>query len=305
MGTETDRVSVPIWIDDKLNGGWKDSLHEAVKDINKAAPGLSLLVTDKEGAIVHVLATDNEETYTEGNILMRSILANFITKICLGKWEDDRKRGISVHELLHALGFHHEHQRTDARSYEYRLDPGNQITINENLTRYDPFSLSIMLYSCEKKTEHPEVPVWLLKADSAQENRELSELDKVGLNLVYRPCRSDTTADNAGYRPTLGKNGLYYCGRKAVTDYTYPRENYAVNVCEPNNGANCPACRTIKSPKVEVILAGGRWQGMTGRVYCGRPFAEPAQINSKHDGMCGMNNGPACPDCDDILNKEL
>ena len=40
LGTEEDRVSVPIWIDGTLDDGWKNSLREAVQAINKAAPGL-------------------------------------------------------------------------------------------------------------------------------------------------------------------------------------------------------------------------------------------------------------------------
>ena len=280
--------------------------------ISEAAPGLLLLTTDKKRAIIHVQTIDKEEAYTEGNILMRSIPENsgFVAKIYLGKWEDDRKKGISIHELLHALGFHHELQRSDAPSYVFRCDSGKEITINKNwldLTRFDPRSLSIMRYPCEKKTkykEHPEVPVWLLKADQAQENWELSELDKVGLNLVYPPCVI-TTDENVKYIPIHSDNGMYYCGRQVMLDYTYPHENNAVTDCGPNNGPNCPACRTIKSPKVKAILRGGRWQGMTGLVYCARLFAEPQQINTKHDGMCGVNSGPACPDCNVILDEEM
>lgn len=319
MGTDNDRVRVPIWINDKLDNTWKDSLREAVEAINEAAPGLSLSASDsesdKKGAIIHVLGTDKKEAYTEGNILMRSIAgkSDFITKICLGKWEDSRKNGISIHELLHALGFHHDHQRSDAQSYEYLLNSGKKLIINQNwlcLIRFD--SSSTTLYPCEKKAcerkEHSKDPtlIWLLKADPIQQNNvKLDELDMVGLNLVYRPCRDlDTAPDNARYRPTQSKNGMYYCKRHVKRSRTYPSEEYASD-CGPNNGPNCPACRTIKCPKVDMILKGGRWQGMTGMVYCGRPFAKPAQIHAKHDGMCGSDNGPACLDCERILNEEV
>ena len=317
LGTKKDRERVPIWIQDTLDDSWKDSLRKAVEAINEAAPGLSLSTTeDKTRAIVHVLAIDKEEAYTEGNILMRSILgkSNFIVEIYLGKWEDNRKKGISIHELLHALGFHRERlQHSDAPPYVYRSYSGKNITINENLlnlARYDPLNLSIMLYPCEKKTdnEHPEFPVWVLKADSVEENRELSELDKVGLNLVYPPC-IDTTDDNVRYKPNCRKNGMYYCGRQAVTDNKYPRKGYTTVKCGPNSGPNCSACRTIKSPKVMVIWDGGRWQGMTGLVYCGRSFTEPKPVGPNtgivHDGTCGIDNGPACSDCYAILNKEM
>ena len=109
---------------------------------------------------------------------------------------------------------------------------------------------------------------------------------------------------NARYRPKLGRNGMYYCGREAMIRRIFKGEEYNPS-CGPDKGPNCPACRTIKSPRVEEILEGGRWQGMTGRVYCGRPFTEPAKLWDTHDGVCGMDNGPACPDCNEILNKEF
>lgn len=312
LGTEHDRVRVPVWIDDKLDDKWKHSLREAVGVINEAAPGLSLSITeDKKGAIVHALAIDKEEAYTEGNILMRSGKSDFVAKICLGKEKDDRKKRISIHELLHTLGFYHESQSTtDVDSYEYHLDSGKKITINKNSLRLIRFDCSsTTMYPCEMNKcecqEHLANPVliWQLKAYPTKENTELDELDMVGLNLVYPPCK-DTRDGKAGYNPERGKNGMYYCGREVMRGLTYRDENYT-RFCGPDSGPNCPACRTIKSTKVNEILKGGRWQGMTGRVYCGRLFIDPGKIFSTHDGMCGMDNGPACPECREILNKEL
>ena len=293
LGTEKDRVSVPIWIDEKLDRSWKGSLRKAVKAINKAAPGLSLSIAenkDKKRAIIHVLAIDEKKAYTKGNILLRSTSgqADYITKIHLGKWEDDTKDGISTRELFIALGFH----------------PAE----NLGLTRFDP--LSITLYQSEEtydsaQRKYPGDPVWWLKKHSINKlkvNTELSELDKVSLNLIYRPCR-DT---GAGYKPKLGETGMYYCGRHVMSSSTctYSSGKDTDYVCGPDKGPNCPACRTIKNGKVEEILTNGKWQGMTGRVYCGRLFTEPAQICEHHDGICGINIGPACPDCNNLLNEE-
>ena len=310
LGTEEDRVSVPIWIDGALDDNWKANLREAVQAINKAAPGLFLSIAeDKKQAIIHVLAIDKKEPYTEveGNILMRSSTENFVTKIRLGKWKDDGKKGVCIHELFHALGFHHEHQDAIAAPYVCRLNSGKQIIIDKNELGFIQWdSSSTTLYPCEKKCrEYSEghVCIWVLKTYPAKVNTELDELDMVGLNLVYPPC-VDKTANNVGYRPKLGKNGMYYCEREVMIGRTFPGEEYNYCFCGPDKGPNCPACRTIKSPRVEEILEGGRWQGMTGRVYCGRPFTEPAILFPTHDGICGMDNGPACPDCINILNKE-
>ena len=299
-------------MDDKLDDSWKAGLLEAVQAINEAAPGLSLLITeDREQAIIHVLAIDKKdsETYTEveGNILLRSKGKKFITEIRLGKWKDDGKKGVCIHELFHALGFHHEHQDAIADSkYECCLDSGKKIPIDKNELRFIWWeSSTTTLYPCESKCRgHSEDHVckWVLKAYPAKANTDLDEHDMVGLNLVYPPF-VDKTASNTGYRPKLGRNGVYYCGREVMTGLTFPGEEYD-HLCGPNKGPNCPACRTIKSPKVEKILKKEKWQGMTGRVYCGRPFIKPGELFRTHDGICGMDNGPACDDCNDILNKE-
>ena len=152
-----------------------------------------------------------------------------------------------------------------------------------------------------QKREHSE-DQWVLEAYPTKLKSDLDEHDMVCLNLVYPPC-IDKTASNVGYRPKLGRNGLYYCERQVMNGRTFSDEEYT-HFCGPNKGPNCSACRTIMSPRVKEILKGGRWQGMTGRVYCGRPFTEPGILSEMHDGICGIDDGPACDDCNDILNKE-
>ena len=296
-------------MDDELDDSWKAGLHEAVQAINEAAPGLSLSITeDKKKAIVHILTIDKKEPYAEveGNILIRSKEKKIVTIIRLGKWKDDGKKGVCIHELLHALGFHHEHQDAIADPFIYCLDSGKQIIINYNELDFIWWeSSSTTLYPCEEKckgnSEGHECK-WVLNKYPIKVNTDLDEHDMIGLNLVYPPC-VDKTANNAGYRPQLGRNGLYYCGREIKIRRKYPNEDYT-HFCGPDKGPNCSACRTIMSPQVKEILAGGRWQGVTGRVYCGRPFIEPGKLSKIHDGICGIDDGPACPDCYEILNKE-
>ena len=131
--------------------------------------------------------------------------------ITLGhKFED--KQQTSVHELLHSLGFSHEQCRRDASLYLHNevLPSDNQWFSNyaadrevEGMTRFDPFS--VMMYPEDEKLLRKDRSdiVWQLKPDTAI-NKELSELDRLRLNLLYRPCKSDA------YNPELSPyTGLY------------------------------------------------------------------------------------------------
>ena len=218
--------------------------------------------------------------------------------ICLyDHWED--KEQTSIHELIHALGFGHEHQRPDSDSSIAIGSEGKndskwssqfkKIYDGIGITRFDPFI--VMLY-CERDgylVRNEADPVWKLKPNRDELNRQLSELDKVGLNVVYKPCR------HSGYNPKISPvTGLYYCGRKVMSRHSYPDENTTDGFCGPSNWANCPACRTLVTEKFREIVKDGKWQGWSGLVYCGIYFGkqEPG-----HDGYCGPDNGPPCSKC--------
>lgn len=98
--------------------------------------------------------------------------------------------------------------------------------------------------------------------------------------------------EGPNYSPTkIGRSvtGLKYCGRYFGVQSPGHDGN-----CGPTNGPNCPACRVLKSERVEKLRRRGKLQGWTGEVYCGRYFG----IQSEgHDGYCGPNNGPSCPEC--------
>ncbi len=299
LGHEDDRVQVPIWVrKDTLRLSWLQHIDDAIRDINLAAPGLKLYkvnwgLTWK----VKIEGTDKSKAYTTGNILDACS-----ADITLGHDFEDKKQ-TAVHELLHGLGFSHEQCRRDGDLYlTNTVTPSEASNFGdyavdrevEAMTRFDPFS--VMLYPEDEKLlrKSRNDIVWQLKPDRTI-NRELSELDKLRLNLLYRPCQSAT------YSPELSDDtGLYYCGRRVMDRHNIPADNTTDGRCGPDNWANCPACRTLKNPTVDELIRSGKWQGWSGLFYCGRYFGES---EPGHDGYCGPDNGTPCPDCFRLLYR--
>ena len=214
LGEEYQTVQVPIWIDTsslrQVACDWQVHLDKAIADINEAAPGLNLYRQSKERlAKVKIYSTPKETCYTRGNICRPRGTA----EIHLYPHWLNKKR-TSCHELLHALGFGHEHQRQDAEEYlGTDVNPTDKSATQYlpkpdmmPLVRFDPFS--IMLYpEGEKLYRRDGDKVWNLKPKGTT-NDVMSELDKVGVNTVYRPCKRN------GYNPQKSSvNGMYYCGR--------------------------------------------------------------------------------------------
>ena len=212
LGEENDRVSVSIWIAGYYNSSselndvassWFEHIDRAINDINDAAPGLNLhTVSEKSKAIVTIAGNEKTSCFTRGSILL-----NDTSEIYLYSGWKSKKR-TSCHELLHALGFGHEHQRQD-RDYSIKVgkDSSQYKKLDDlyGVTRFDPYS--IMLYpEDEEYLRRSGDPVWFTKP-SHELNVKMSELDKVGVNNLYRPCK------RPGYSPSIGSTGLYYCGR--------------------------------------------------------------------------------------------
>lgn len=307
LGEEYNRVNVSIWVADSVHKDWIPHLKNAVEQINIAAPGLNLeFVGDRNAAKIKIHSVRDDkrkpdakenEAYTRGNIVHYDV-----AEIYLGKdWSNDGKKQTSLHEIFHALGFMHEQSRKDA-SDGVTVDPDvpdewrGQVEPEPDysgMTRFDPFS--VMLYPVGKGQyleRNPNDPIWKL-VEEGHYNTELSELDKVGLNFLYRPCKSP------GYNPKRSAvTGMYYCGRRVMKHHNYPAGDMTDGCCGPDNWANCPACRTLENSAIENFQAQDKWQGWSGLVYCGKWFGvkEPG-----HDGYCGPDNGLPCRECGRIL----
>ena len=95
-------------------------------------------------------------------------------------------------------------------------------------------------------------------------SENLSELDKVALNIVYPPAEIP-----GRYDPELGDTGLYYCNRPVMSSHNYPKQSIQ-SVCGPLYGLNCPACRTLSSDKINELNAKNIYQTISGMIYCGQ-----------------------------------
>ena len=297
---EGDIKHFKVKIESSVHASWMHHIYRAVNVINEAAPGLSLHLNGPfppncKWHTIIIEGTNVRKCRTKGDVYYWDTAT-----ITLHHYWDIKAR-TSIHELLHALGFHHEHQRKDAKAHmtysgskemdnEYfdNCIPDSQVV---GLTPFDPYSIT--LYPECEDLQRTNDPVWKLKP-TKELNTNLSELDKVGLNLLYPPCCSSS------YNPQKSSvTGMWYCGRPVMQNHNHPANSTTDGRCGPTNWANCPACRTLKNHVVvSKFIREGRWQGWSGLVYCGHYFGkkEPG-----HDGYCGPNNGPPCLECAKIL----
>lgn len=218
LGESNDRVSVPIWIECanhlSVASSWIPHIQQAINDINFAAPGLYLYrTTVKSKAKVEIFGNSVGRCFTRGNIVENA--PEHAVEISLEHhWEI--KNRTSCHELLHALGFGHEHQRRDRHlsidvPMEEVTDEWKSQYQRKNgllgITRLDPHS--IMMYPEDQLLlRNTNDPVWFTKPTN-EYNEEMSELDKISLNNLYRPCKGP----NYSASKVASKTGLWYCGR--------------------------------------------------------------------------------------------
>ena len=173
---------------------WKYSIKSGVCTTNSHAPGLKLKITEEKLTSDIIIRPVDVNCYTEGNILADSKShVNLPTDFN----KDYHMESIVLPEFLHALGFQHEHQRRDGRQYIIYGDMSRQEgrrmdkALNRTkgnfvpITAYDPYSIMhYPVFPDSKMKRHGEGPF------EGVQNITLTELDKIGLNIVYPPARS-------------------------------------------------------------------------------------------------------------------
>ena len=156
---------------------WKEGIKYGIQEINTAAaPGLKLVLmqsvfdlkqtaTPEMIEMMQLVFDLSEQNIESKNIAIypgkgsdecvttHSILTAtqpFDTRIYLGNLESFNVKRTAVHELLHGLGFEHEHQRKDAKQYlryPENCENDQDLVVKDNyvpLTAFDPYS--IILY---------------------------------------------------------------------------------------------------------------------------------------------------------------
>ena len=247
LGKEEDRMSVPICILDSIHPSWIPFLKNGIAEINDACPGVYIFLATQSNSKVIVRGCAERSCYTQGNILNRTasqVVTISLCNTCI--FPDWYMKRTSVHELLHALGVAHEHQAADADKFLHNKCPTKHSLYDQfvplqdivHITAMDPFSIMMYPEGSPKTTAHGEGdyllrkegsdPVWNLKKPG-ERNIEMSELDKICLNQIYRPCRSAT------YNPLRSSvTGMWYCGRRVMQNHNRPAATYTLLLpCSP------------------------------------------------------------------------
>lgn len=320
-------VNVQIYVDKyRLNSNWLPHIENAIEKISIAAPGLKFKYTNEsfDGSSNYIkIGIDIKRIGIDLDLMDRAYTSyeGKFPFIHLGdNRPSDTMGGTSIHELLHALGFSHQMNRFDSHLYVNvntdDLDDISAYQYRSNtvaFTRFDPFS--IMMYPLNdnmKKADGDQI--WKLK-DGPERSQDLSELDKVALNLMYKPCKSDS---KHSYSPVISETTkMLYCGRNVLQFHNQNVPPTRTSICGPFIWANCPSCRvfkdvkylngkTIRIRRVKRCLDQGKWQGLSGNIYCGKQFAG-AFITFRYnkciqsDGVCGPDQGIPCTNCGEEL----
>ncbi|VDI49774.1 Hypothetical predicted protein [Mytilus galloprovincialis] len=306
----------------QLDIKWIPHVEYAIKAIDGVTPGVNLFETIERDKSMIRIGVDDLKEQTMACTIHGSVLdlikdpSRAKPFIHLGgKWREDQMKGTSIHELMHALSFHHEMQRFDTDLYldvDENLDHNFCKKTDYALTRFDPFSVMMYPESIHLKRKEDGDRIWEMK-ETRERCQELSELNKVALNLIYKPCVNKFK----NYSPKLSiQTQMLYCGRKVMITHNQVGESTTDGNCGPNNWANCPACRVItrikddenkstEIPKLTKCLGKGKWQGLSGLFYCGKKDLKLGKDLKymKSDGICGPDTGVPCDNCGQELFK--
>ena len=285
---------VYICVDREIaNTTWANAIENGKITVTHAAPGLVIRYRKEpeKSNIKIVLLKEKDASFPSctGNILDPKSCQDVVIYLT-PKIKEIQMNKIFLHELMHALGFQHEHQRKDAANHVHhnksqeKLDQWEPKDNYIPLTPYDKFS--IMHYpvcsksnykgdrnniSIESAQEHPKLQ-WHEGCDPPKKAIvTLSELDKVSLNFLYPPCSIEGI-----YNPVKCKNGMYYCNRPVMSSHKFPDPS-SLFACI-KYGPNCPACRILSKPKK---MRDDQWQGWSGWVYCkgcGPHYTDPCDM---------------------------
>ena len=174
--------------------------------------------------------------------------------------------------MMLALGFEHgDSLVSDSQTLSFDEHLSSFAKIRKIVLQFcsiDKFSVMSADSNAKMETKDA-VKIWKLdkkiQAESKQIlNENLSELDKVALNILYPPVKIP-----GKYEPKLGDTGLYYCNRQVMNNHNSPKQSIQ-EVCGPKLGINCPACRTISSVIMNQLNTEGIVQAWSGMFFCGQ-----------------------------------
>ncbi|CAG2210401.1 unnamed protein product [Mytilus edulis] len=166
----------------------------------------------------------------------------------------------------------------------------------------------------EKVTEDQ---IWKLK-EGGKRCQYLSELDKVALNLMYKPCKSYSTYP---YLPRKSNTtNMLYCGRDVMQSHNQNVPPTISFKCGPEIWANCPSCRVFKDVQcycgnhpvklitINKCLNEGKWQVLAVTFIVETSMQRNSQrfdtILASNLMVCGPDQGIPCTDCGKVLKPD-
>jgi len=231
---------------------WTEHIYNACEEIARIAPGIKFVynANSKFHKFIAVLISKEENLQPFANTRKNIIdYPHALIKLAEG-WPEKQRLETATHELLHALGLGHEHQREDRKEFGLIIEEKNdndnfhksQIQLQQGypLTIYDPYS--IMHYPGDEymyfDKDSKQKVYYLLSHVNPNKPKSsyMSNLDQIAVNLLYNPVKRKD--ENCKYDPKINKQtGLYYCGREKIINRK--------QTCGPKQGPNCCACRVL------------------------------------------------------------